>query len=469
VLAGQRFSFVLRVTNAGNTPVTEVRLADGLPHTGDTGVYLSNEQRGTEWNDRPVLTGAPTLDGPGSVQLSYTGDAQVCTSELSSPPVGCPAGSWNPAYSASALGFEAFVSFPARLAPGASFTIEVPMQAPTDLSTPGDSLPIAWNSFAHTDFVLEPGTTVPVQLPLVEPPKVGVAMPFGLLQINKSVTGLADPGMVGPFEAAYSCAVTPAGGSPVVVASGTGSFGVGDPLLVPDVPVGASCSVWEPNAGGGQSAHQTQDTALVVTIAPAPGQATDVSLVNAFATGSLSVTKRVVNGAAGPYSFTMSCTLAGSALTLPAGTQSFTLTANQTRVFSLPAGAICTVTEVSLPADDVVSYGSSSSPLGVTVTGTPAETITNTFPLVAVAPPAPPAATTSPTVAPTSVAVAPPPPKVSTQPSTSPTTAVNAPPPARTTSLAYTGVNVRTQVKVIVLLMLLGSCLLLLARRHRRS
>ncbi|MBV9421837.1 MAG: hypothetical protein JOZ98_02925, partial [Solirubrobacterales bacterium] len=196
VLAGQHFRFLLNVTNIGNTPATEVRLVDGLPHVGDTGVKLTGEQRDTQWNPRPRLVAEPTLVSSGvkaSAQFSYTANPRSCTDELLSPPKSCPAGQWLPDFSTEAEGFRAFVTFPNRLAPGESFAIRVPMSAPVTLDHPPGSLPIAWNSFAHTDFVLKPGATSPSQLPFVEPPKVGVALPFGTLEIQKEKTGaLAD-------------------------------------------------------------------------------------------------------------------------------------------------------------------------------------------------------------------------------------------------------------------------------------
>ena len=93
------------------------------------------------------------------------------------------------------------------------------MSVPVTLNSPPDSLPIAWNSFAHTDFVLKPGATTPTQLPFVEPPKVGVALPFGTLQIEKEKTGPLADRATGPFAAGYDCTVTPVGGSPESVAN----------------------------------------------------------------------------------------------------------------------------------------------------------------------------------------------------------------------------------------------------------
>ncbi len=288
VLAGQRFHFLLNVTNIGNTPATEVRLVDGLPHLGDKGVKLTDQDRDTKWEPRPRLTDPPTLVASGAVkanaQFAYTAKLQPCIDELASPPGKCPAGEWDSSFSTDAEGFRAFVTFPDRLAPGKSFAIRVPMSAPVTLKNPPDAMPIAWNSFAHTDFVLRPGATTPTQLPVVEPPKVGVALPFGTLEIEKQLTGPDAASATGPFGVHYDCTVTPAGGTPQSVDSGDGSFDVGAPLIVPSVPVGATCSVWETDARGGVSDHTSAATALTTVIKDQTNGNTSVSLVNDFPT-----------------------------------------------------------------------------------------------------------------------------------------------------------------------------------------
>ncbi len=286
VLAGQRFRFLLNVTNIGNTPATEVRLVDGLPHEGDTGVKLVDQPRDTQWDPRPRLAAEPSLvesaDVKANPQFSYTTKQKPCTDELLSPPGKCPAGDWHAAFSTDAEGFRAFVTFPNRLAPGRSFAIRVPMSAPVTLNSPPESLPVAWNSFAHTDFVLKPGASTPTQLPFVEPPKVGVALPFGTLEIEKQKTGPLADQAPGPFAASYDCTVTPFGGGPESVASGQGEFNIDRPLIVPRVPVGATCRVWETDSGGGVSDHTVPENALTTVIAAQKNGNTAIVLANDF-------------------------------------------------------------------------------------------------------------------------------------------------------------------------------------------
>ncbi len=55
VAPGQGFDFYLRMTNAGTNPATEIRVVDAFPHPGDTGVILTGEDRGTQWEQSPTL------------------------------------------------------------------------------------------------------------------------------------------------------------------------------------------------------------------------------------------------------------------------------------------------------------------------------------------------------------------------------------------------------------------------------
>ena len=349
VLAGQNFDFLINIVNAGTTPATSIRLADGLPEIGDTGVKLTNQQRGTEWDPRPTLAAAPSLiTGPGSATFSYAADSPVCTKELTSPPGTCPAGDWEPTFSTAAKGFKAVLDFPDQLKPAQTVQILIPMSAPTDLDVTGNPLPIAWNSFAHTDFMLQNGN--PVQLPLVEPIKVGIGMPFDKLSITKTVTGPIPAGsLIGPFQAAYQCTVTPATGDPVIAAQGTGTFSQDTPLDVPQVPVGSVCKVWETDTGGGLSDHTSLDTALTVPITDDTADGTVfANLVNDFPAPRLILTKSVTGDASGydlgPFVLAVDCTLAGTEVTGYPRNLTFDGAGSQS-ITDLPIGSLCTVSE----------------------------------------------------------------------------------------------------------------------------
>ena len=254
VLAGQDYNYLLEVTNVGTTPLTQTRLVDDLPKVGDQGVIVPGP-RDTQWDPRPTLAGAPTVPAgqPGALTASYSDTAPGCLNDLSVPPGTCPAGSWDGTFTPTAQAFRGFLDFSTPLPPAGTTTLVVPMAAPADLNG-GGQLPIAWNSFAHSDFFQNP-TGPPTQLKAVEPEKVGVVMPFGTLEIDKNITGPVPPGsLIGPFRVGYSCVVTTTGGQAVTVATGTDvTIEPETPVVVAHVPVGAVCTIEETDSGGGNA------------------------------------------------------------------------------------------------------------------------------------------------------------------------------------------------------------------------
>ncbi|MCU1423056.1 MAG: hypothetical protein JWN36_2707 [Microbacteriaceae bacterium] len=269
VTPGQGFDFYLRLTNAGTNPATQVRLVDVLPALGDTGVLLTGDQRGTQWEAPPTLLTPVTLTGPGTLTASYTAANPACTTDLNRAPVPCAPSDWALGYSPTAAAFRAFVDFPTPLAPGGSSALRFRMAAPP-VEPNASQNEVAWNSFAHTEFFNQGGTIV--QLPPTEPIKTGVALVYGSLDITKRVVGSGS----GPFDIQYSCSVTPEGGSPVVVASGTESVAAGQTATVANIPSRASCDVWEPSPPGFASSAPDQAHAVHVTIPVS--DATEVSV-----------------------------------------------------------------------------------------------------------------------------------------------------------------------------------------------
>lgn len=267
VAPGQGFDFYLRLINTGTNPATEVRLIDVFPTPGDTGVLLTGEQRGTEWDPGPGLLGPIALQGQGTLDTAYTSAATACTSELQRPPGTCAGGAWSSAFDPAARGFRAIVTFPSQLAPGASTALRFRMVAPT---APVGASPdeVAWNSFAHTEFFADSGRTV--QLPPTEPIKTGVALVFGDLDVSKVMGDGSTPATAFGFQ--YECTVTPEvpspgpAATPVVVASGSFQLGAGQTLRLSALPARASCAVWEPESAGYVSDAPTRGQAKVVTI-----------------------------------------------------------------------------------------------------------------------------------------------------------------------------------------------------------
>lgn len=263
VLPGQGFDFYLRLTNSGTNPATEVRLVDVFPYPGDTGVLLTGSPRGTEWT--PGLLSPVTLAGRGTLDVGYSSaGGGWCTTELNRPPTACGA-AWSEGFSTAARAFRAALTFPpdALLQPGETTALRFRMVAPPSPAVVSTN-DVAWNSFGHTEFFHQ-GTTV-VQLPPTEPEKTGVALVFGGLSILKTVddpTGGSD-GLV--FGGQYECTVTPEGGEPVVVAAGEVELGAGERADIDDVPAGARCAVWEPDAQGLVSNAPDRDRAIIVEV-----------------------------------------------------------------------------------------------------------------------------------------------------------------------------------------------------------
>ncbi len=347
VLAGQNYSYLLNITNVGTTPLTQTRLVDDLPTLGDRGVIVPGP-RDTQWDPRPQLAGTPSIatGEPGALSVSYSDTAPGCLDDLSVPPGTCPAGSWDPTFSTNAEAFRGFIAFATPLPPAGTTAIVVPMSAPADLTDHGQ-LPIAWNSFAHSDFFQNAnGSTT--QLRAVEPEKVGVAMPFGTLQIDKDITGPIPPGsLIGPFAVTYTCVVTTAAGRDVTVAQGEGMIDPQTPVVVHHVPVGAVCTVVETNTGGG-NVTQPAPVTIGPDLNPDAPTPTVATVTNDFPAPGLIVTKVVAGGAdhliSGPFTIKVDCTNRGSEVAVDPPDITF-IAAGSEEITGLPIGAVCTVTE----------------------------------------------------------------------------------------------------------------------------
>lgn len=272
VAPGQGFDFYLRMTNSGTNPATQIRVVDVFPAPGDTGVILTEEDRGTQWSQAPTLLGPVTREGPGTLALTYSDDNPACTTDLNRPPTACPAEAWSETYDPAATAFRGFVDFPGEgLAPGGSTALRFRMKAP-DAPTDPIQNQVAWNSFAHTEFFADNGRIV--QLPPTEPIKTGVALVFGDFTVSKAVEGSAEDG---PFSFAYRCTVTPEapGGEtaePVEVSTGTFQLAAGGFLTVSALPARGTCTVWETDTAGLISDADGEENAKSVAV-PVGGSA----------------------------------------------------------------------------------------------------------------------------------------------------------------------------------------------------
>ena len=232
VAPGQGFDFYLRLTNGGTNPATEIRVVDVFPRSGDTGVILTGEQRGTQWQAPPTLLSDVRLTGTGVLDIGYSPDSTPCTTLLDRPPTDCPVGSWVDGRDSSTAAFAAAITFDGGgLRPGGSTALRFRMAAPPAPPEPSQNM-VAWNSFAHTEFFSDGGRRV--QLPATEPIKTGVALVFGDLTVRKVVV---DSPATGPFGFTYRCVLRPEGpdgqpAAPVEVATGEFTLGAGESVTL---------------------------------------------------------------------------------------------------------------------------------------------------------------------------------------------------------------------------------------------
>lgn len=284
VYPGENFTFLSRLSNNGTYRAVDARMIDVLPAPGDTGV-IDPSDRGTMWDVPPSLVAPPEVSAPsdGSTAtetLTYSDEAEPCTADLQ-PPASCPADDWSATFDSEATGFEMYAEFTSPgLAPGAYIDVVWDMTSPPDLAEPADPS-IAWNSFGHTELIDTPGTRT--QLGASEPQKAGVGLVFGNLRVDKKV--VAEPGAevpAGDFELTYACTVTPDTGDPVVVRSGTATFGPDEPWTLTDVPANATCVVYESEDLGGDGDHPEGDPLTMVVPWNATGEAATDTITNTF-------------------------------------------------------------------------------------------------------------------------------------------------------------------------------------------
>ncbi|WP_210648822.1 DUF5979 domain-containing protein [Nocardioides sp. SYSU D00065] len=251
----------------------------------------------------------------------------------------------------------------------------------TDESDTGGASSHASNASSWNDAVVVAGGA-PDQLQALG---LEVTNTFDLaaLDLTKVVTGDAAAYAAGrAYQVAVSCVLPQGGARTPILTAQPFTVTPGQPVRVPDLPVGAECWAEETDAGGA--------TASVVShpgqAAPAllAQQGAKIEVVNTFDAAQLTVAKRVVDGPAGPYSFEVTCTTARGPVELGKGDASFTLKDGQRREIAVPKGAECTVTEVDAPKAADVSFEEDASGSGkhdgtVVVDTQATVTVVNTF------------------------------------------------------------------------------------------
>ena len=376
VLPGQVYDYLIVGVNRGTNDLSQLVIVDGLPVQGDTGVWLTGQSRGTQWNNRPLLAGPVTnVEGYGGVTTGYStarfGSQSFCNANLRPPPNDtCPESAFSAGPGTNATGFRTVLDFPdgQRLQPGGSVTLTWQMMAPTTLTT-NLSDPIAWNSFALRPTTAS-GSTTQV-LPATETIKVGVAMPMGDFRVTKEVVGLPTGVPLDDFEFAYRCDLTLADGTSAQSAQGTFQVGDGETYTSPKIPAGSTCRVWETDTQGGDSNLDGEANAATRVITADTTTAT-IEAVNTYDSGRLAITKTVVwdTGVTavplpGPFMVRVKCAFPTADDLLPGYPRSFELEDGDTAVITdptLPAGAICEIAETETQGSMTTTIDPSNAP-----------------------------------------------------------------------------------------------------------
>lgn len=207
-------------------------------------------------------------------------------------------------------------------------------------------------------------TSLDPEDPVVSSVTVTNDFPLGEVSALKTVTGDAQPEFTGgPYAARLTCTFLDETlpGYPVVV-----ELTQGEPVTA-DVPVGAECTVVEediPDAVTVTYEPANDDgTAGVVVVPSEEGAAVTLGVANAFATGSLVITKLVSGPGApefstGPFVFGVSCdyleqTDVFAVAVVVEGSEDGSPVESDP-VTGLPIGAVCTVTEIDGGGADVL-------------------------------------------------------------------------------------------------------------------
>ena len=252
VAPGQGFDFYLRLTNGGTNPATEIRVVDVFPRSGDTGVILTGEQRGTQWQAPPTLLSDVRLTGTGVLDIGYSPDSTPCTTLLDRPPTDCPVGSWVDGRDSSTAAFAAAITFdggglrPGGVRPPCASGWRPRRRRPS----PSQNM-IAWNSFAHTEFFSDGGRRV--QLPATRADQDGRGLGVRRPRRPQGRRRLAGDRV--PFGFTYRCVLRPEGpdgqpAAPVEVATGEFTLGAGESVRLTARPARATCAVWESDGSG---------------------------------------------------------------------------------------------------------------------------------------------------------------------------------------------------------------------------
>ncbi len=357
-----RWQFV----NSGNLPLDRILGIDRLPAPGDAVATAPDLARLSEW--QPLLSGdRPTLSGAdGTFNVFYTTGSDWCDGpQAQDGQLLCPALDWQewpagqplPVDPTTVTGLQIEFLPDAPLAPAAAFDVDVDMTAPafSPADTPNttamsDSDTYAFNTVGTAARVVTDGD--PTYTLTTEPPRVGVGLAHGGLQVEKNIDGdAADQFAPTTFQVSLQC-TSVAQDVPLGDAA-TVTLRPGTPVSVFDLPYHATCTLTEGDNG------QTSSSFTSATVQRDVQDFETATLTNTYDFASLAVTKRVDTAAVdqggnpipyGPFTVVVTCTFQGAPDFAtgydPDHPMAADLSDGQTVTFThLHPGASCVITE----------------------------------------------------------------------------------------------------------------------------
>jgi hypothetical protein len=186
------------------------------------------------------------------------------------------------------------------------------------------------------------------------------------------------------YDVAVTCVLPQDGTMTPLITDQVHTLSAGQSVTLDDLPVGARCWATETDDGGATSSTVTHPSSAQALTLGATGRDA-ITVTNTFDAADLTVEKKVVNGPAGPYTFTLACTTDQGPVTLSPGDAAFKLRDGGAKHVPVPLGATCTVKETHVERNDVVTYRDSDTRAagrgdGKVVAGARSQVrVTNTF------------------------------------------------------------------------------------------
>ncbi|GAA1724081.1 hypothetical protein GCM10009809_19840 [Isoptericola hypogeus] len=180
----------------------------------------------------------------------------------------------------------------------------------------------------------------------------------GSVVVDKAVDGDgAEAWGAGPFDVQLACTFN---GNDIEIPGGAvRTLSPGDAVSYDDLPVGAECTVTEPDDGSATSTTIEPET---VTVAAQDAEPVTVTVTNTFDLGQVQVDKELAGLGAlygpGPFEVELACTFNGAEIEIPGGATRTLTPGNPVVYDGLPVGAECTVTETD-------TFGASSTSVSV--------------------------------------------------------------------------------------------------------